>query len=352
MQNSANETLEALPVPEKWRASDPLAEGFRMAMERSAAKRRDWLVRDSYLAATHGAAVAKGDLRTASACVRSMPRIEISEGARKLRVKLPDPHAGDVARWRVAKGIKRGKCHGFSDASRKRLFDKMATVLRDAPLPVFVTLTLPREVDTEPQAAKRHLRALWKRWVRRWPHMSCIWKMEPQADGATHFHLIVWGLSFLPWQQVAVEWAEVVTGRPIPGAFPILPGKTGAKLFRDWLARLEREDATLALTCKTASAGTRVEAIRSWRGVMSYAAKYIGKAVEDESNAGRFWGLLGRGHAPIAATHTEVVTAETAFRVIRALRKSLRARHGWQPFIERTMCIYTEKPEKVWRFLG
>lgn len=336
----------------KHTANDAMAKAFRREMQLRRAKRDDWLVRDSYLAAAHSKAVSNGDVATATACVCSFPRVEIHQGARKLRVRLPDPDAAALAQWRVAKGVRRGKCQGFTSASRKRLFDKMATILRDAALPVFVTLTLPREVDTEPQAAKRHLRALWKRWARRWPSISAIWKMEPQEDGATHFHLIVWGLQFLPWQQVAVEWAEVVTGRTLPRPFPVMPGKTGAALFRAWLDRTKRQDGTLELAAKTASAGTRVEAIRSWGGVMSYCAKYIGKPVETEhERAGRWWGMLGRVHAPVAAAHVEIVTAETAFRVIRALRRAMRKRQGWQPFIERTMCIYTEKPEAVWRII-
>lgn len=331
----------------------PTDAAFARSMEQRKALRSDWLVRDSYLAAAHSAAVAAGSTRTATACVCSFPRIEIHEGARKLRVRLPDPDAVDKARWRVAMGVKRGVCKGFSSSSRKRLFDKLATVKREASAPVFVTLTLPREVETDPKAAKRHLRALWKRWTRKHDGLAAIWKMEPQADGATHFHLLVWGLAFLPWQDVAREWAEVVTGRELRGAHPIMPGKAGAALFRSWLKR-NAEDESLALTCKTASAGTRVEAIRSWRGVMAYAAKYIGKAIEQDEGAespGRYWGMIGRPNAPIASAHTEIVSAHTAFRIIRAMRRKLRERHGWQHFIERTMCIYTERPEDVWRFM-
>ena len=95
--------------------------------------------------------------------------------------------------------------------------------------------------------------------------------MEPQRRGAPHFHLLLWGLRrsahLLRW--VSLTWYEVV-------------GSGDGRHLQ---------------------AGTRVEALRSWKGVMSYAAKYSAKMVEELpegwEHVGRWWGIWNRAAAPV-----------------------------------------------------
>lgn len=327
--------------------------GARAGLQRQHAQRADWLVLDSYRAAVQETAVCPA---LHSACVNSTPRIVVWEGARKARVRLPDPHAGDKARWRAAQGIQRGKVMGFSEASRRRLMEQLAEVLRDSVLPIFVTLTLPREWKGSWSEAKALLRAIVKRWKRRHQSVAVLWKMEPQADGTPHFHLLLWGTGFLPWQEVAIDWAEIVSSRSLGRDYPMHP-----KLFRQWLDKAAEEgqrsscgDMGVEIARKVASAGTRVEAIRTWRGVMSYTAKYLSKAVDyDDADGwpGRWWGWEGKANAPLAQPVTQMISAECAYRVIRYLRRELRKKHGWLPFIERTLKIFSERPEDLWCFL-
>jgi len=161
---------------------------------------------------------------------------------------------------RGSRGGKRGRIHGFSRRSRSRLMRRLGMVSRHADLPVFITLTYPEQYPG-PSEAKRHLRAFLMRLRRRYPNSGWVWRMEFQKRGAPHFHLLVWGVKFIPWVWVARSWYEVV-GSGDPRHF---------------------------------YAGTRVEAVRSWRGVVAYASKYIAKEADHwEGWTGRVWGFGGR----------------------------------------------------------
>lgn len=142
--------------------------------------------------------------------------------------------------YEVERKSKRGAAHGFTRKSRKRFLQLVAS-LSHAVLPLFVTLTYPARWPDEWNFWKSHLQTLWKRMLYEWPKASAVWKLEPQKRGAPDFHLIVWGIPFLPKEWLARAWFEVV----------------GSK-----------EAAHLA-------AGTSVERARSFRGVMCYAGKEV-----------------------------------------------------------------------------
>lgn len=139
-------------------------------------------------------------------------------------------------------GAIRGVVGAFTPRSRKRLMEKLARLDSDRGPVSFLTLTYPIEFPT-PQRAKEHLRAWFKRVTAQYPAFSAVWRLELQARGAPHFHLIMFNLPFVPKEWIQSTWASVIG---CPG-FPV------------W---------------------TRIEAIRSWRGVMWYAAKYIAKESE------------------------------------------------------------------------
>ena len=75
-------------------------------------------------------------------------------------------------------------------------------------------------------------------------------------------------------------------------------------------------------------AGTSVERVKSWRGVNSYAAKYMGKLEqlsEGSPSVGRFWGVWRRELLPISY-RTEALTHDQALRVRRIFRRCSKIR--------------------------
>ncbi|HAI14386.1 MAG TPA: hypothetical protein DCM28_21965 [Phycisphaerales bacterium] len=165
----------------------------------------------------------------------------------------------------------RGEVKGFSKNARRRLIRKVGSIDRDAikQMPIFITLTYPGIWPNDPKVWKKHLDTWSKRLKRRYPKACAIWKLEPQKRGAPHYHLIVLNVPHISKNWLAESWYEVV-------------GSGDDKHLR---------------------AGTRVETIRTWRGCMSYAAKYTAKVIEELpegwEKVGRMWGIIGREHLPI-----------------------------------------------------
>ncbi len=81
-------------------------------------------------------------------------------------------------------------------------------------------------------------------------------------------------------------------------------------------------------------AGTRVERLRSYRGTMSYIAKYMGKMEGNNLKVGRWWGIMGRDNLPMA----EVI-------VIDFLRKE-----DYERVID-FMAYYARLPRGEWKKL-
>lgn len=187
-----------------------------------------------------------------------------------IRVKKPKRHV--VRSSLSARSALRSVVTDFSRASRRRLLHTLGRVRRDH-LPVFVTLTYPGSWPASPVEWKRHLDIFAKRLRRAWPGSAFVWKLEPQRRGAPHFHLLLWGADYSQLR----GW--------LPGVWYEVVASGDARHLR---------------------AGTRVEFIRSWRGVCSYASKYMGKPVmvSDDSSwvhPGRWWGVVNRDSVPWSA---------------------------------------------------
>lgn len=195
-------------------------------------------------------------------------------------------------------GGKRGRVVMFTAQARRRLMYKMAQVKRSE-MPVLITLTYPAEWSKNSEDWKNDLRKFYQRMKRVYPHAGFFWKLEPQKRGAPHFHLLAWGLSHVltlylgRW--VSQIWYEIVGSGDIKHLY----------------------------------AGTRVEAIRSYQGVVGYASKYLGK-VEDLpaewENPGRFWGVKGGKWIPWA----DLVKCEMDFfgstRLLRLMRRRMHCK--------------------------
>lgn len=220
--------------------------------------------------------------------------VEIWAGGTLVKAKRPPRHPLRVGADRKGGGL-RGAISGFSKGSRRRLMLTLGKI-KQAILPTFVTLTYPADWPSSPREWKRHLDVFQKRLRRRFPQCSGIWKLEPQRRGAPHFHLLIWSADFVQ----LLRWCS-----------------------QAWYEVVDSGDE------KHLRAGVRVESIRSWRGVKSYAAKYLGKVVTraDESDdnpwafPGRWWGMFGVNSIPWAEKITALLPRAEAIILIRTMRK-------------------------------
>jgi len=194
---------------------------------------------------------------------------------------------------------KRGKVTTFSHGSRTRMFD-LFHKLEVKTKPVFITLTYMEKWPNAEQA-KNNLRAFLERVRRKYKNASGIWRMEFQERGAPHFHIIFFDLPFWKKESVQEVWADII-------------GEKGRKPF------------------------TRIEMVRSHKGLMAYVSKYVAKLQDDGvsgfnsltylhaykekygENIGRVWGKFESANLPFAASLTlerDFVPAE--FYKFRAL---------------------------------
>jgi hypothetical protein len=191
------------------------------------------------------------------------------------------------------------------------------TIRRDAKNPAFVTLTLPDDRLLDARGIKVALDALFKRWARRDARLCAVWRVEahPKRSIAAgrpvpHVHLLVWG-AWIDREQLSLDWAEIVD----------------APDFERHLA-----------------SGTKVESIRSFRGVCSYAAKYISK-VSDVSlgdDAGRVWGIFNKRALPIGRSVVVKIDAAQCVEVVRRVKQMLADRKVATDWLPRS--IYIENP--------
>ncbi len=194
-----------------------------------------------------------------------------------------------IAQKKGGHQLERGTIKQFSFASRRRLMRKLAET-KKGQRPLFITLTYPGEYSTNPDVWKRDFDTIWKRIERRFPHACGIWKLEAQRRGAPHYHLLVWNIDYkkvVLWIKTA--WYEVV--------------RSGDE--------------------RHLRAGTRVEIIRSWNGVMSYASKYMGKIEElpGWESPGRFWGIRNKEFIPTSDIIICPLTYKQACQLMRYLRR-------------------------------
>ena len=187
----------------------------------------------------------------------------------------------------------------FSRSSRRRFMRQLASVQVDAS-PVFATLTYPDHFPDDPKVWHRHLDTFAKRFLRKFG-AGFAWKLEPKRrksgenEGkiAPHYHLLIWGCSFVELRNwIPQNWYEVV-------------GSGDEKHLR---------------------AGTRVERVRSVRGVMWYASKYMAKVEKEDlgdlPNIGRLWGFKNRKLIPWADELEIALTERSAIKLMRWMRKS------------------------------
>jgi hypothetical protein len=191
---------------------------------------------------------------------------------------------------------------GKSKLALKRTFNKLNKAATSRAQ--LVTLTYAENMQDAPRA-KRHLKVLGDRMRRAYPAAGFIWKMECQKRGAIHFHLLVFGIKYLPYEWVAQVWMEIVA--------------QGAGLS------IEQLNNQL-------NAGTQVKAARNLWEAKSYLEKYLGKTDQtgELDEPGRWWGThsLEAFKAPVVEVP---LTAQQVVTAARTLDKLQRAAimSGW-----------------------
>lgn len=198
----------------------------------------------------------------------------------------------------------RGDVRGFSRQSRKRLLDLMNQIETGAlSSGLFLTLTYPDAFPEDPRRWKRDLDVFMKRLKRQYPGAVAVWRLEwktrlsgdNKGKVAPHFHIMALGIPRVSLRWLAVAWYETVGSGD------------------------ERH----------LGAGTQAQRIRHRRGIMYYAAKYIGKVQEEVCGGwtGRVWGIVGRDLLPVVLVLVELTWAQF-FRVRRVFRAWLERQTG------------------------
>lgn len=200
-------------------------------------------------------------------------------------------------------GGKRSTINGFSYSSRKRLMSMMARIPSNAPLPYFVTLTYPDRFPT-PLESKRHLEMFKKRLLRQFPNAGFIWKLEPQDRGAPHYHLLLWG----PELDKLREW--------VPFNWYKVAGDGDSLHLRWHLGLLGKGNKNC------------VQSVKSYKGVLAYASKYLGKAftVAGWNHTGRFWAVVKPNNIPFGELYKFDVEYSKAIESMRYQRSFLRSK--------------------------
>lgn len=234
-------------------------------------------------------------------------------------VAFYEEHEGDKTRGRI---------QGFSAGAQRRMLEWVSKLNRES-VPVFITLTYPGIYCVDPARWKMDLEAFGEWMGRRYPESCTLWKLEPQKREAPHFHELTWGVSRVPWQDVALAWARILHPGFLDSGVDDMPrkwGRVGAFLFRCWVSRLQVPQRVK----DSLNAGTRVERLRSPRAVKAYVGKrYMGKACEVPEgwkNPGRFWGVQRRANAPMSREVPIKVTKEAQHRFRRTIKRFMRSR--------------------------
>jgi hypothetical protein len=222
----------------------------------------------------------------------------------------------------------RGRIRGFSRASRRNLLRCLASINRGAFRAlkgrlVSITLTYPHEYPEDPVVCKNHLKALRKRLQRTCGDFAGFWRLGIQRRGAFHFHVLL----FVPPSFISVR---------------------ELRSFVSWswyeICGQISEGHLLA--------GTRVEEIRTWRKVTSYAEKYLAREEHfpQDLQTGRIWGMWNPKLLPVRWETVEV-SLRDAFRIRRIYRKLAR-RKGSGSLRRITVFVRYENVIRLLEILG
>lgn len=239
------------------------------------------------------------------------------KGVFKRLSENPDPHMlalidGSLRLQAKQNSVKHPRIGTFSQKSRMRLLRHTARLRADAS-GLFLTVTY-RGNMLDHKKAKGHLELLLLWLKRRYQEAAFLWRMEYQKRGAIHFHIIAFGVQFIPIEILTAYWQKM----------------TGDQSYPD------------------------ISSISSRRKVVGYVSKYIAKMEQVENQAaggavsgfinlpnsdifvGRFWGIANRKALPLAERmYIQFSSADDRlFNTMRryARRRWSRLSNRWQGF--------------------
>ena len=221
------------------------------------------------------------------------------------------------------KRVHRGIIQTFSAGARRRLMRLLAKT-DQSKKPLFCTLTYP-DVYPSSDIVKRHLDSFGKRLMRAYPEACFIWRVETvtRKSGnnigkvAPHFHLLVWGVIYSDLREwLPTAWNEVIF-----------------RNFDVWGSGDEAEERRKHLAVHSFE-GKAVQELKSWRGVMRYASKYIAKKDDNPASVGetwetwewqgKHWGIIGKANLPLSVVVVIDLVQAQAVQATRLARKAIK----------------------------
>ena len=163
---------------------------------------------------------------------------------------------------------------------------------------LFVTLTYPDEVIAMEYPLRTMQRSVFMRYVEGYlgRHVPAVWRIEweERKSGAytgklaPHFHLMLFGVDWIPWREVRNMWRKTIHR-------PSGPLKT-------WVRRIFNEDGAL-------------------RYLSKYVSKYhsldIATYLNSDIKFGNHWGLLRKDEIPLAPRIIERHLSEKEISIVR-----------------------------------
>jgi hypothetical protein len=197
-------------------------------------------------------------------------------------------------------GGKRGVVKGLSRQSRNNLLKEFSKVQRVHLVSgLFLTLTYHWKEDYGSLVvSKRHLDNFFKRVRYKFPDAAWIWRLEPQARGVAHYHVLMLGVTHMSHEWLASVWNKIAA-----------PG----------------DSAHLA-------AGTQVKRVKSYKHASAYLGKYLSKDSGSfgDDLPGRMWGSGGKMElyvGQVVQVRIDGASVASVFRIMDRYRLSVaRAR--------------------------
>lgn len=156
----------------------------------------------------------------------------------------------------------------FSTKSKKMMEMQLNLVNRKKLVhkPIAFTLTFAG-YEKEPNSIKIALQKFKKVLKEEFPEASGVWKVEFTREQAPHFHVLIFGVKFVPHEWLAQAWHECL-----------------------YASAKKREENAAHL-----DSGTKVQGINGVDGIFKYISKYLNKSETDVPtwwNRSRFWGYV------------------------------------------------------------
>ena len=210
---------------------------------------------------------------------------------------------------------RRGTITHFSRKSRKRLIE-LACRLRDDARGLFITCTY-RTNQRDFRLSKSHLDKLC-RWLRyHYPWCSILWRMETQDRGAIHYHLLVFGVRFIPAKMLTAYWQSLTGDDSYPDVKRIHNRRQALSYVSKYIAK--RLDQVGRRFIRLIPREARMDLSichKRRRGFFRWKAT---KELRLGSGfIGRFWGVAGRNNLPMAdEAHYQEKTAVSPYLQFR-----------------------------------